>query len=101
MNKFELDKVMECFGFEKSDNYKINGCNYYHDGRYFTIVNDNIPYELALLIRKKYDNDIYKIRAGFRDVLKDNNYDQYIFLTEAQKQDVEKVFGKKEKYSVI
>lgn len=46
-------------------------------------------------------NDIYKIRAGFRDVLKDNNYDQYIFLTEAQKQDVEKVFGKKEKYSVI
>ena len=64
MNKFELDKVMECFGFEKSDNYKINGCNYYHDGRYFTIVNDKIPYELALLIRKKYDNDIYKIRVN-------------------------------------
>ena len=64
MNKFELDKVMECFGFEKSDNYKINGCNYYHSGKYFTIVNGKTPYELALLIREKYDNDIYKIRVN-------------------------------------
>ena len=64
MNKFELDKVMEVFGFEKSANYKINGCNYCHGESYFTIVNGKIPYELALLIRQKYDNDVYKIRVN-------------------------------------
>lgn len=39
MNKFELDKTMECLEFDKNDSYKINGFEYYHDGRYFTIIN--------------------------------------------------------------
>lgn len=64
MNKFELDKVMECLGFDAKSCYEINGCKYYHDGRYFTIVKGKTPYELALLIRNKYDNDIYKIRVN-------------------------------------
>ena len=33
MNKFELDKTMECFGLDKKDCYEINGCKYYNDGR--------------------------------------------------------------------
>ena len=64
MNKFEFDKTMECLGFDKNDSYKINGCEYYHDGRYFTIVKGKVPYELALLIRNKYDNNVYKIRVN-------------------------------------
>lgn len=64
MNKFELDKVMECLGFEIKNCYEINGCKYYHDGRYFTIVDGKTPYELALLIRNKYNNDVYKIRVN-------------------------------------
>ena len=62
MNKFELDKVMECLGFEIKNCYEINGCKYYHDGRYFTIVDGKTPYELALLIRNKYNNDVTKTR---------------------------------------
>ena len=50
MNKFELDKTMECFGFDKKDCYEICGCKYYHDGRYFTIVNGKSPKELAKLM---------------------------------------------------
>lgn len=63
MNKFELDKTMECFGFDKKDCYEICGCKYYHDGRYFTIVNGKTPKELAKLIKSKYDNNKYKIRV--------------------------------------
>jgi len=63
MNKFELDKTMECFGFDKKDCYEICGCKYYHDGRYFTIVNGKTSKELAKLIKSKYDNNKYKIRV--------------------------------------
>ena len=79
MNKFELDKVMECFGFEKSDNYKINGCSYYHNGKYFTILDGKTPYELALLIRKKYNNNIYKIRVNGDHESKFPNNDVYTY----------------------
>ena len=64
MNKFELDKTMECFGFKRSDHYEMYGCNYYHTDQYFTIVKGKTPYELAQLISKKYDNAIYKIRVN-------------------------------------
>lgn len=64
MNKFELDKTMECFGFQRNDHYEMYGCNYYHTDKYFTIVKGRTPYELASLISKKYDNTIYKIRVN-------------------------------------
>ncbi len=63
MNKFELDKTMEIFGFDKEDCYEIYGCKYYNDGRYFTIVKGKTPKELAKLIKEKYDNNKYKIRV--------------------------------------
>lgn len=64
MNKFELDKTMQCFGLKKAEHYKINGCTYYHSESYYTIVKGKTPYELALLLKEKYDNDIYKIRVN-------------------------------------
>ena len=64
MNKFELDKVMEYFGFDIHSYYEIYGCKYYHDDRYFAIINGKTPYELAGLISEKYDNDKYKIRVN-------------------------------------
>ena len=63
MNKFELDKTMECFGYKKSGTYNIGEQKFYHDGRYFTIVNGKTPKELAQLIYEKYDNNKYKIRV--------------------------------------
>ena len=77
MNKFELDKTMECFGLDKKDCYEINGCKYYNDGRYFTIVNGKIPYELAMLISNKYDNDMYKIRVNGYGESEVPQYDVY------------------------
>lgn len=63
MNKFELDKIMECFGYKKSDIYEIGEQRFYHGGGYYTIVDGRTPFELALLISQKYDNDKYKIRV--------------------------------------
>ena len=63
MNKFELDKTMECFGYKKSDSYEVGNLTLYHDGRYFTIVNGQTPKELASLIYKNYDNNKYLIRV--------------------------------------
>lgn len=63
MNKFELDKTMECFGYKKSDSYAVGNLTFYHDGRYFTIVKGKTPEELANLIYKKYDNSKYLIRV--------------------------------------
>lgn len=79
MNKFELDKTMECFGLDKKDCYEINGCKYYNDGRYFTIVNGKIPYELAMLISNKYDNDMYKIRVNGYGESEVPQYDVYTY----------------------
>ena len=79
MNKFELDKTMECFGLDKKDCYEINGCKYYNDGRYFTIVNGKIPYELAMLISNKYDNDMYKIRVNGYSESEVPQYDVYTY----------------------
>lgn len=56
MNKFELDKVMECFGFDINSYYEIYGCKCYHDGKYFAIINGKTPYKLARLISEKYDS---------------------------------------------
>lgn len=64
MNKFELDKIMECLGLEKKESYEIKGCKYCHSGSYYTIVKGKTPYELALLISEKYNNNIYKIRVN-------------------------------------
>lgn len=64
MNKFELDITMECLGLEQSDSYYINGYKYYNNGKYFTIVEGRIPYELAKLISEKYDNKKYHIRVN-------------------------------------
>lgn len=63
MNKFELDKTMEYFGYKKSDSYAVGNLTFYHDGRYFTIVKGKTPKELANLIYKKYDNNKYLIRV--------------------------------------
>ena len=65
MNKFELDKTMECLGYKADkDFYLVKGCKFYHDGfRYFTGVYGNIPRDLAKLIYEKYDNNKYKIRV--------------------------------------
>lgn len=63
MNKFELDKTMECFGYKKSDSYAVGNLTFYYDGRYFTIVKGKTPKELANLIYKKYDNNKYLIRV--------------------------------------
>ena len=79
MNKFVLDKTMECFGLDKKDCYEINGCKYYNDGRYFTIVNGKIPYELAMLISNKYDNDMYKIRVNGYGESEVPQYDVYTY----------------------
>lgn len=70
-NKYELDKTMESFGFNKRDCYHINRYNYYHDGSYFTIVSGKTPYKLALLINEKYDNSKYKIRV-------DGNHEKFL-----------------------
>ncbi len=71
MNKFELDKTMEYFGYKKSDSYTVGNLTFYHDGRYFTIVKGKTPKELANLIYKKYDNNKYLIRV-------DGNNENYI-----------------------
>ena len=54
MNRFELDKTMECFGYKKSDSYEFGKLTIYHDNRYFTIVKGQTPLELANIIYKKY-----------------------------------------------
>lgn len=64
MNKFELDKTMECFGYKKNDSYKVGKLFFYHDDRYFTIVKGQTPLELANIIYHKYDNNKYLIRVG-------------------------------------
>lgn len=64
MNKFELDKIMECFGYKKNDSYEVGKLSLYHDGRYFTIVIGQTPFELANIIYKKYDNNKYLIRVN-------------------------------------
>lgn len=63
MNKFELNTIMNVFGYEESSLYRVNECDIYHGGSYYAVVKGNTPYELALLIREKYDNDKYKIRV--------------------------------------
>lgn len=64
MNKFELDKVMECFGLNVDSCYELYGCKYYHDNKYFTIIEGKTPYAVAKLISQKYDNDKYLIRVN-------------------------------------
>lgn len=64
MNKFELNIIMNVFGYEESPLYRVNECDIYHGGSYYAVVKGNTPYELALLIREKYDNDKYKIRVN-------------------------------------
>lgn len=66
MNEFEFDKAMEYLGYEKVCGRYITKTHYclYHSGKYYAIVEGRTPYELALLIREKYDNNIYKIRVN-------------------------------------
>lgn len=61
MNKFELDKIMECFGYKVSNIYEVGKLALYHDGRYFTIVNGTTPLKLANIIYEKYDNRNIKL----------------------------------------
>ena len=79
MNKFELNKTMECFGFNEEDVYEINGLKYYHDNRYFTIVKGKTPLELAKLIMKKYDNNIYRIRVNGLNENQEPAYDVFTY----------------------
>ena len=70
MNKFELDKTMECFGYKKNDSYEVGKLSIYHDDKYFTIIEGQTPFELANIIYKKYDNNKYLIRV-------DGNHENY------------------------
>lgn len=79
MNKFELDKIMECFGYKKNDVYEIGNLHFYHGGGYYTIVEGRTPFELASLISKKYDNDKYKIRVDGNNESKNPSSDIYVY----------------------
>lgn len=46
-------------------------------------------------------NNIRKIRPSFKEIFKQDKYDQYIFLTESQKNDIEAVYGRNNKYAII
>lgn len=51
-------------------------------------------------LRSPY-NDIEKVRPAYRNLFTANKYDDYVFLTHDQKIDVEKIFGKNDKYRII
>jgi len=63
MNKFEFRAVIKCIGTIVGNRIPINGCEFYHNDKYFAIVHGKVPYELAKLINEKYDNNKYKIRV--------------------------------------
>lgn len=68
MNRYEINKVMECMNSSnKGCYYRIEtqrfDLDFHHSDKYYAVVQGVTPYKLALLINKKYDNSKYHIRV--------------------------------------